>query len=435
MDAQNDLGLSFAADVDGLDNSTSQGLCLSFRTLTTTVPGLGDVDFTDVVCEQNGSWTMYFDGSAQGFSATSNHNLSAISINNGVLYFSTHGLGAIPGVSSPYDKADIYSWDGANFARVFDASTMGLQSHADIDGLKFIDSDTFYLSFSRDDSNGGTVLPDSTVAYDEDIVLYDAGTWSVYFDGTAQGFDSNLNGQDIDALDLISAPPLNNVTTFSTLGNASIPGVASPYDNADIYSWDETNFAREMDALNDLGLSSVADVDGLDNSTSQGLCLSFRTQTTTVPSLGDVDFTDVVCEQNGSWSMYFDGSAQGFSATSNHNLSAISINNGVLYFSTHGLGAIPGVASPYDDADIYSWDGTSFTRVFDASTAGLQSHANIDGLKFIDNDTFYLSFSRDDSYGGTVLPDSTVAYDEDIVLYGIVLKQDPYFAVVVTKAQ
>ena len=111
---------------------------------------------------------------------------------------------------------------------------------------------------------------------------------------------------------------------FSTLSNSTIPTVASPYDNADIYSWDGSSFGREFDAVDDLGLSSLDKVDGYANSATEGLCVSFET-TTTVPGLSNaVDYTDVVCRTNGSWSVFFDGSAQGLGTTSAYNLDAIS---------------------------------------------------------------------------------------------------------------
>ena len=418
IDAQDDLSLSFAAKVDGLDDSTDDGLCLSFST-TTTLPGLGDVQNIDVACEQDGVWSLYFDGSAHGLTNSSTYNLNAISLNAGVLYFTTGGPATIPGVAGPYGDVDIYSWDGVSFARVFDGSGVGLANNSRIDGLEYVDSDTFYLSFGRDDSYGGTVLPDGTVAYDEDVVIYDAGNWSVHFDGTEQGFDSALNGQDIDALDIISTIVPTSETAFSTLGGSEIPGVGSPYDDADIYRWDGVNFARDIDAQDDLSLSFAAKVDGLDDSTDDGLCLSFSTTTTTLPGLGDVQNIDVACEQDGVWSLYFDGSAHGLTNSSTYNLNAISLNAGVLYFTTGGPATIPGVAGPYGDVDIYSWGGVSFARVFDGSSVGLANNSRIDGLKYVDSDTFYLSFGRDDSYGGTVLPDGTVAYDEDVVLYEV----------------
>ncbi len=60
----------------------------------------------------------------------------------------------------------------------------------------WIDATHFYLSYSPDNT---TVTGAGTVQ-DEDVVFYNNGTWSVYFDGTAKGLtSSNL---DLDAFDL-----------------------------------------------------------------------------------------------------------------------------------------------------------------------------------------------------------------------------------------
>ena len=88
----------------------------------------------------------------------------------------------------------------------------------------------------------------------------------------------------------------------------------------------------------------------------------------------------------------------------------------LLYFSTSGSTSVPGVPSPYDDADIYRFDVAtgSFDRVFDASNAGLPGNADIDALHVVDPVTFYLSFNRDE---GTTVPGLGLVMDEDVVLY------------------
>jgi|GEM_PF-576186 len=96
-----------------------------------------------------------------------------------------------------------------------------------------------------------------------------------------------------------------------------------------------------------------------------------------------------------------------------------------LFFSTEDDTAIPGVpgASPpaitggYDDADIYRWDGTSFSRVFDASNAGLVPTpligADIDALMVENANTFLMSFDLP----VTLVPGLGLVQDEDIVRY------------------
>ena len=85
----------------------------------------------------------------------------------------------------------------------------------------------------------------------------------------------------------------------------------------------------------------------------------------------------------GEWQLFFDGSkACGLNVSNGQDIDAFDIAGGILYFSTIGDGdsnPVNGVAAPYDDADIYAWDGVSCSRVFDASAHGLPGVADIDG--------------------------------------------------------
>ncbi|MBW8307099.1 MAG: putative Ig domain-containing protein [Thiobacillus sp.] len=83
----------------------------------------------------------------------------------------------------------------------------------------------------------------------------------------------------------------------------------------------------------------------------------------------------------------------------------------LLYFSTATNIAVPGVSGTADNADVYSWDGTSFVRVLDATAEGLPGGANVDGLKVVGSQ-IYLSFN-----GGVAVPGLGTVQDEDIVVY------------------
>ncbi|HNB52619.1 MAG TPA: hypothetical protein PK530_11780, partial [Anaerolineales bacterium] len=157
----------------------------------------GTAQDEDVVYYNNGVWSVYFDGTAYGLT-NAGQDLDAIAIVNGVLYFSTVSGGSsnpVPGVAGPYDDADIYTWNGTSFGRFFDASVAGLLSNANVDGIVIVDATHFYLSFSAD-----TGIPALGIAQDEDIVYYENGVWTVYFDGTVEGLTSA--GQDIDAFSM-----------------------------------------------------------------------------------------------------------------------------------------------------------------------------------------------------------------------------------------
>jgi hypothetical protein len=203
------------ADIDGLafDPDAGAGFPLGLyyisfrRSGGTNVPdpagGTFQVQDEDVVTydPENGEWQLYFAGVdvCDGMDATNGHNIDAFDVVGGVSYFSTAGNAAIAGAPGPYDDADIYKIDPVlGCIRVLDASTTGLDGTADIDGLTVIDDDTFYISFDLD---AGTFVPGLGLVPDESVVLYDAGVWSLYFDGTAQGLGAD-NNQDLDAIDV-----------------------------------------------------------------------------------------------------------------------------------------------------------------------------------------------------------------------------------------
>ena len=91
----------------------------------------------------------------------------------------------MPGVGgAPADDSDVYMWNGSVFSRVWDATADGgVPLVADVDGLTVVGADHFYLSFNADTTVGGMAVQD------EDIVEYNTGTWSLFFDGTSSGPD------------------------------------------------------------------------------------------------------------------------------------------------------------------------------------------------------------------------------------------------------
>ena len=87
----------------------------------------------------------------------------------------------------------------AAFSRSIDvtAITNPLPAGANVDGFDRVSATQFYMSFT---GNVTIVLPgpDLTVA-DEDVVYYNAGTWSLFFDGSVNG----VGGTDLDAISIV----------------------------------------------------------------------------------------------------------------------------------------------------------------------------------------------------------------------------------------
>ncbi len=188
------LGVPGGANVDGFDRVDDTHFYMSFTgNVTIAIPGPDlSVADEDVVYYNAGTWSLWFDGSANGVAGT---DLDAISIVGGTMYFSTDNTTVPPGSGGTGDDADIYRWNGgSSYTRVIDASDVGW-SGANVDGLVWVDATHVYLSYSVD-----ATVPVLGAVQDEDVVYYNAGVWSVYFDGTSKGLTSgNL---DIDAFDL-----------------------------------------------------------------------------------------------------------------------------------------------------------------------------------------------------------------------------------------
>jgi hypothetical protein len=414
------------ADTDGFSRVDATRFYASFAG-NVTLPGIGPVSDEDVVYFNGSSWSLWFDGSANGLPGSI--DLGAISIVGNTLYFTTNNTVVPPGAGATGDNADVYRWNGGNsYSRVLDATTAPTNlpnsgsatgtNNPNVDGLIWRDATHFYMSFS----NATTNVPGVAAVNDEDVVYFN-GAWSIYFNGGTHGLNGSA-GLDIDAISfpgdaLPPAPPAaGQALYFSTGGNTNPPGVGGTADDADIHLWDGATFSRTYDVTTTpYGLPTTANVDGFDRVDATHFYLSF-TGPVTVPGIGTVQDEDVVFYNAGTWSLFFDGSVRGLVGDRATDLDAISIVGGQLYFSTDNAAVPPGAgtASSGDDADIYRWNGgSSFTRVIDASVAPytLPNSANVDGFVRVDDTHFYLSFGS----ANTTVPGLGTVQDEDVVFY------------------
>lgn len=297
-------GFAFSA-TDGLFNSSSEN-------------GYADIPLAVVNALTSGNHTIYVH--AKDAAGNWNNTLpyaSTVLVINRSLYFSTSGNTNPPGVAGTADDADIYLYNGSVFSRATDvtAITNPLPSGANVDGFDRVDATHFYMSFT-----GATTIvlpgPDLT-AEDEDIVYYNAGTWSLYFDGSVNG----IGGTDLDAISIVGAGGPGNVY-FSTDNTTVPPGAGGSGDDADIYRWNGgSSYTRIYDA-SVLGWS-IDNVDGFVWVDSTHFYMSYSVNTA-VPGLGTVQDEDVVYFNNGAWIVYFDGTAKGMT-NNNHDVDAFDI--------------------------------------------------------------------------------------------------------------
>lgn len=238
-----------------------------------------------------------------------------------LLYFSTVNNSTIAGVSGPYDDADIYAWDGSGYRRVFDGSAAGLPGNADIDALLVVDGDTFYMSFTN---NGGITVPTIGLVQDEDIVHYDGGVWSLYFDGSMVGLGEN-NSEDVDAFEILPDGSL----LISTVG----------------------------------GVNPFPDLPGVQQDEDLLRC---------VPGGGSPI-------SSCTWSLYFDGSDVALATANSEDVIGAAVSpGGDIYLTTLGNFGVAGLSGEGRDVFVCNAPTTgdatacsSFTMFFDGSVAGL----------------------------------------------------------------
>ncbi|MBY0398731.1 hypothetical protein K2X89_00410 [Myxococcota bacterium] len=104
---------------------------------------------------------------------------------NGTQLFSLDTTVALSGgvTATP---SDVVSWNGATHALVFDGSARGIPSGVQVDAIGF--SNGLVLSFDTDVS-----LPGGITAADEDLVKVIGSTYTLVFDGSANGIDRSLD--------------------------------------------------------------------------------------------------------------------------------------------------------------------------------------------------------------------------------------------------
>ncbi|MCB8944256.1 MAG: proprotein convertase P-domain-containing protein [Ardenticatenaceae bacterium] len=177
----------------------------------------------------NGSWSMFWDGSAYGITA----DLNAFDIqNDGTILMSFDAAVSVSGLGT-VDDSDIVRFTPATgtFAWYFDGSDVGLTTTAeDIDAIGFAPDGRLLLSTTGNPSVTGVS------GTDEDLLAFSpsslgsttAGTWSLYFDGSDVGLNTS-SSEDITGV------WVDGSTLYLTaLGAFSVTGVSG--DGADIFT-------------------------------------------------------------------------------------------------------------------------------------------------------------------------------------------------------
>lgn len=168
----------------------------------------------------SGTWSLFFDGSANGLPTTA--DVDGFAVQDGELFLSLESPATIPGLGQ-VDDSDVVGFAGGIFRMMLDGSLYGLTtSYEDVDAIAF-DADGRLLV-----STMGAYTVPGLSGGDEDLIRFNqaGGSWDLYFDGS----DVNLKGEDVFGawVDATSGDVYLNV-----LGAYSLPGVAG--DGADIF--------------------------------------------------------------------------------------------------------------------------------------------------------------------------------------------------------
>lgn len=246
--------------------------------------------------------------------------------------------------------------------------------------------DVIYVSSSTDGTAGGVAFAD------EDLLSYNAGVWSMVFDGSDVGVTVDLNAFHF----------MTDGSILMSFDTAASIGSLGTVDDSDIVRFTPTSlgtntagsFAWYFDG-SDVGLTTTAeDIDALDVLSDGRLVISTEGSfSVTGASGGDEDlvaFTPTSIGSStsaGTWALHFDGSDVGLNTTNNEDVLAAWTDSasGAIYLSTLGTFSVTGVSG--DGADIFlcapgtlgSATTCTFSMYWDGSANGFAGEV-VDGM-------------------------------------------------------
>ncbi len=387
-------------DIDAFTQLADGSLLIS-TTGGNTVPGINGADedllrFVPTITGNftSGTWTQYFDGSDVGLGR---QDIDGVSVgSDGKIYLSSHREFTAGGTAIA--RSDVFTFTatstGVNTAGTidpnlfFDGSLSGLSAN-DIKGIDLTKFNQVTQPIPDRSSNAKlyfalnqTVQKDGLTLGPEDIISFENGNFTRYFDGSIFG----LTGLEIDAFDIISDSQI--LLSFSASTN--IAGVGT-VDDSDLVLFTATtpgdNTAGTFELYfdgSDVGLTtSNEDVDSV-TLLQDGRLLISTSSTATVGNLTlqDEDIavftpTSLGTTTAGTWDIYFDGSDVGL-GDSGEDIVGVSLNNtGDLYLST--INNFSAQSAIGGDEDVFK-----FTTI----TSGANTQGTIDPLLYFDGSSY-----------------------------------------------
>ncbi len=153
-----------------------------------------------------------------------------------------------------------------------------------------------------------------------------------------------------------------------------------------------------------VSLGTLADAADVDAYHSLGSSELFSLESSA--TLGGVTYApgDVIFWDGAVYASQFDASA--FALDSGINVDAVGMNGGNVLLSFSKPAILSGTA--YEDADIVSWNGSTFTTYWDGSAHAVPEALDLDGLHLLSNGNLLLSFDSAGAISGVFFRDEDV---------------------------
>lgn len=182
----------------------------------------------DILNFDGQTWRLFFDGSDVGTSAVDLSAFSILDSDSILMSFSTavtlNGIAVAPQDVVRFDATSLGDTTAGTFSMYFDGSDVGLTATAGyLDSLDRLSDGRLLISTSNPFSKSGFVANDTDIAAFTPTSLGNTttGTWALYFDGSDAGLSART-GEDIDALDVTS----NGNIYLSTAGDFAVSGIS-----------------------------------------------------------------------------------------------------------------------------------------------------------------------------------------------------------------
>ncbi len=193
---------------------------------------VGDLTVTrqDIVAvNSDGSVELAFDGSEAGLPG--NAAIDGFAHTDDALMFSFRNPISVPGIGQ-VDDSDIVLYQGDAWSLWFDGSDVDLTGNGeDVDAVEVLADGTILVSTEGQATVSGIrVQPEDMLAFTPDSLGEDTvGTWAFHFDGSDVGLSGGNENVDAAAVDAAGSIAL------STRGALSVPGLTAADDDVSVF--------------------------------------------------------------------------------------------------------------------------------------------------------------------------------------------------------